>query len=580
MFAKSFVINLTFKTDRLQTFMASLPACFQGVEVWPAVHGDTVQHPDWWKSGRGAWGCYRSHLQILEKCYNEQVDSYIVFEDDAIFDPELVTRLDQFLKHLPADWEQIYLGGQLLHESQNPPRKVNDHVFIPFNVNRTHCFAVHRRGYEKLYKHLNAAPFVEHEHIDHHLGRLHETGSLKLYCPGKWLVGQAAGRSNISGNHNAATFWTHPERLSQEFRTWHSRVIPAVYLDAPFNVAMELDASGWHRGHWKNDQQLDRGVCRAAESATKEGFAEALKSWYAAVLPEAVREGKQCVCVYHPQVPWECVEAVPIDRAWQRIKADTATDARRQLAEWSSHAQSQESTSIVWSPPKPLALPMQHKHVVVTIAIGDEYQKQLEITGPLMQQYARRIGADFITITDRTQTWWGLEKFRLQQIAEAYDRTIYLDADCVVRPTTRNLFDMVAANTVGMHSDAEHDPENANWASSEWEDLIRSQQTDAPYPGTLMNSGVIVCSRAHANIFTPPSLPIPGRHCDEQLWIERNLFHFGHPWMPLPTELNHQWWVNRFEDRALLARTEIIHLAGCKSGRLQLLRDCTTASDV
>ncbi len=56
-FEKSFVINLAFKTERLAKFQSSVPACLAPVEVWRAIHGDTVQHPDWWTAGRGAWGC-------------------------------------------------------------------------------------------------------------------------------------------------------------------------------------------------------------------------------------------------------------------------------------------------------------------------------------------------------------------------------------------------------------------------------------------------------------------------------------------------------------------------------------------
>ena len=97
MFAQTFVINLTFKTERLQRFLAAVPKSLGPVQVWPAVHGDTVIHPDWWTAGRGAWGCYRSHLQILEHCYNSGCESYLVFEDDAIFRPDFEALLAQGL---------------------------------------------------------------------------------------------------------------------------------------------------------------------------------------------------------------------------------------------------------------------------------------------------------------------------------------------------------------------------------------------------------------------------------------------------------------------------------------------------
>lgn len=326
MFSRAFVINLPFRGDRFASFKASLPASLGDVTRWDAVHGDSIAHPDWWRSGAGAWGCYRSHLQILEHCYQRGIESYIVFEDDAIFRPDFEERFTAFMAELPADWEQIYLGGQLLHVKNHPPAKVNENVFVPYNVNRTQCFAVHKRGYEKLYKHLNAMPFAHGEHIDHHLGRLHETGRLKVYCPSKWLVGQDGGSSNISGNTNGATFFDNPDALSNG-RTFAAAVIPAVFLEAPLSVAIELERRGWHRGHWQNADRLDRGVCNALGSIdVKSG----LNGWYRAVRPEAVRQGSACVCLYHPNLDWACVESLDCAK-FERVTASTVAEAEAQL---------------------------------------------------------------------------------------------------------------------------------------------------------------------------------------------------------------------------------------------------------
>ncbi len=328
MFSKTFVINLPFKTDRLSIFQKSVPQAIGDVEVWPAVHGDSIRHPEWWTAGAGAWGCYRSHLQILEHCYQQKVESYLVFEDDAIFRKDFEHEFTWFLSELPDDWEMVYLGGQLLHEVQHPPKRVNDHVFVPHNVNRTHAFAIHQRGYEKVYRHLNSA-FATNEHVDHHLGRLHESGRLKVYCPGKWLVGQDGGPSNISGNTNAATFWVDPEKLGSDTRHDPKRAIPAIFLEAPIDVAVELERKGWHRGKWQNGDRLDRGVCDAITSLNvKQG----LTNWYKAVMPEAVREGLSCVCLYHPTLSWTCVQSLECAR-FQRVTATAVEDAEHQLSQ-------------------------------------------------------------------------------------------------------------------------------------------------------------------------------------------------------------------------------------------------------
>jgi GR25 family glycosyltransferase involved in LPS biosynthesis len=326
MFSRSYVINLPFKMDRLAKFQSTAPRCLGQIDAWRAVHGDTVQHPDWWTAGRGAWGCYKSHFQILEKCYNEGVESYLVFEDDAVFRNGFDGELTAFMESVPQDWEMIYLGGQLLHEVANPPKRVNEHCFVPYNVNRTHAFAVHKRGYDKLYQHLSATPFAAHEHIDHHLGRLHESGRLKVYCPGKWLVGQDAGPSNISGNLNGISFWVDPERLAQP--NWMSEPPKCVFLEAPLDIAIDLRLKGWHQGHWRNEHQLDRGVAAAVNSRD---VAAGLAKWFRFVQSECIREGHKCVCLYHPSLTWDFVSTL----GWaefERISAASVAEAESAFA--------------------------------------------------------------------------------------------------------------------------------------------------------------------------------------------------------------------------------------------------------
>lgn len=327
MFEKTFVINLPLKRERLALFMNSVPQCLGAVTVWNAVHGDIVQHPAWWTAGKGAWGCYRSHLGILEHCYNTGVESYVVFEDDAIFRPEFDTSLGVFKECLPEDWEQVYLGGQLLDESNHPPKRVNEGCYIPYNVNRTHGFAVHRRGYEKLYRHLHTTPFNSGHHIDHHLGRLHESGGLRVYVPSKWLVGQDGGPSSISDNVNAANFWVDPENVVKPRPD--ETEIPAVFLEAPLEVALELSRRGWHRGYWVDHQHLDRGVCDAMAS---NDFRQGLKRWYDCVRSEGIRDNAQCVCLYHPKLTLEQIQSLKFAR-FLHIRTSTADEAEADYRE-------------------------------------------------------------------------------------------------------------------------------------------------------------------------------------------------------------------------------------------------------
>jgi hypothetical protein len=201
-FERVVCVSLARRQDRWQKFLDQLPSDwpFEPVELFNAVDGKKSPAPDWWRAGNGAWGCLKSHLNILEECLQHGIESCLFLEDDAVCCDDFSNRVGKFLGSLPDDWGMIYLGGQHLWGKRNPPIQVNPDVYIPYNVNRTHAFAVRGKPMMRaLYKHLNAFQgWQKAQHIDHHLGRLHQRRENPIYCPNEWLIGQDEGRSDIS----------------------------------------------------------------------------------------------------------------------------------------------------------------------------------------------------------------------------------------------------------------------------------------------------------------------------------------------------------------------------------------------
>ena len=243
---RCFVINLDKRTDRMDEWMGQIPNPwpFPQPERFSAIDGRRVPAPTHWRAGNGAWGCYRSHALILEKCLSEGIDSYVVFEDDAGFTQDFARRLSQYAEELPDDWGLAYLGGQHLQSVRYPPVKVSEHVYLPYNVNRTHAFMVRGRGnMVSLYRHLHSRDWKSASHIDHHLGRLIQKryreiarrsvgkGSVPVYTPDRWLVGQLPSRSNISGRR-----WNETRFFNDSIDANHS--------EAPFFAVMGPHRSG------------------------------------------------------------------------------------------------------------------------------------------------------------------------------------------------------------------------------------------------------------------------------------------------------------------------------------------------
>jgi hypothetical protein len=260
-FERVYCINLDRRPDRWRRFAEGVPADwpFAAPIRVPAIDGKLVKHPDYWTPGGGAWGCYRSHLRLIEQCLNENVRSVLLLEDDALFPPDFTPRATAWLRGVPADWQMLYLGGQHLFAKSHPPRRLGPDLFQPYNVNRTHAFALQGDMVRIVYHHLLRTDWHRRNHIDHHLGRLHQQRKHRIYCPGQWLVGQAEGLSNISGREPPDRFWPSASSIAAQHR---------VELPPPSFVAvLGLHSSGssalcqalWHLGLWFGAQQQLQG---------------------------------------------------------------------------------------------------------------------------------------------------------------------------------------------------------------------------------------------------------------------------------------------------------------------------------
>lgn len=195
---------------------------------------------------------------------------------------------------------------------------------------------------------------------------------------------------------------------------------------------------------------------------------------------------------------------------------------------------------------------------VVALATGPAVPI-LELTRQNIREYAARCGADYIELRGTTEPWWGLEKFRVHNIAQAYDRTLFLDCDLLIGADCPSLFGVVPSDSVAMHDDYPY-LQTVQWLQDERRTVFESQAIEGSYPQRCLNTGVVMCSREHADIWKRPIDPFPTSHCAEQIWIEYQASR--HPIFELPTEWNTQFWMLDFNQRK--EEASIVHWANCK----------------
>lgn len=227
-------INLDRRPEKWDSFLNGVPNDFPfgKIERYPAVDGQKIPKPDWWKGGGGAWGCYLSHRRIIEECLNQGINRVLIFEDDALFLPGFTPHVLQFHENLPANAQWIYYGGQHLRRDVQRPEKINEFVYRPYNVNRTHAYGlIGREALQTVEKHLSRKDWTTAHHVDHHFGRLHQKQELNVYCPSHWLVDQREGRSDVAGRRKNYCHW------------WDAEAVPDISSE-PFYAVVGCHSSG------------------------------------------------------------------------------------------------------------------------------------------------------------------------------------------------------------------------------------------------------------------------------------------------------------------------------------------------
>lgn len=206
------------------------------------------------------------------------------------------------------------------------------------------------------------------------------------------------------------------------------------------------------------------------------------------------------------------------------------------------------------------------KLAIVTVAIGDNYAALAEMTHPTLRAYAERIGADFIVI-DRTkiaETSPHYEKFQIYDLLNIYHRIIYLDTDLIVRDDCPNLFDIVEPRSLGMFDEgAIMDRTQAMaQACADYQTEIKN------WDGRYFNTGVMVISRTHKEIFKKPAKEIWNFY--EQSYINVKTFEKRAKIHNLDYRFNRMSCMDKVTGEHRLA-SYIVHYAGVLGGLSALI---------
>ena len=139
------------------------------------------------------------------------------------------------------------------------------------------------------------------------------------------------------------------------------------------------------------------------------------------------------------------------------------------------------------------------KNLILTIATGDFYNKVRELTHPTIKKYSKKIGADFISISETEYSNPNWEKTKVYEYLKKYSRIILLDSDLIIRDDCPNLFEIVPEDKIGVFNEKKYfqNAEKIKLEALKYDFEIKKITND------YYNTGVIVLSRIHRHIFKP-----------------------------------------------------------------------------
>jgi hypothetical protein len=197
-FDRVVVINLARRPERLARFWQLLGQWpFKTPQRFEAVDGEAVGVPPGWDKGPGAWGCLVSHRSVLESAINDGVRSLLVLEDDAYPVANIASLSARFLESVPNDWDGLMFGAEFLL----PPQIISPGVVRCVAANRSHAYAVRGPLMQVL---LHFWQNTTNDHCDIVISSLMR--QFKFYAPDPLLIGQDAGRSDVTGRNEWLRF--------------------------------------------------------------------------------------------------------------------------------------------------------------------------------------------------------------------------------------------------------------------------------------------------------------------------------------------------------------------------------------
>ncbi len=138
-------INLDRRPERWSDMCAKFERSgIRDVQRFAGVDGQQAVVPANWLDSAGAYGCLRSHLDVIEQARRLGWPNVLIFEDDAALEAELALKFKTYFPQVPTDWDMLHFGANHMAA----PVEVSANVLRITSANSTFAYALNRSVFD------------------------------------------------------------------------------------------------------------------------------------------------------------------------------------------------------------------------------------------------------------------------------------------------------------------------------------------------------------------------------------------------------------------------------------------------
>lgn len=149
-FGRVEIIHLPSRADRLDALRIELARAGLDIDKASIPAAPVMTEANGFPSA-GVYGNFLSHLQIIQRAYDDGLESVLILEDDAIFSRRFAKRQQNIVDQLSnSAWDIAYIG----HSLSELPTATTDLVPFKGDLMWAHCYAINIRIMPRLLQYL------------------------------------------------------------------------------------------------------------------------------------------------------------------------------------------------------------------------------------------------------------------------------------------------------------------------------------------------------------------------------------------------------------------------------------------